>query len=161
MTATSLVYKLESFPVFWLDSAECRAEHGEEMRHDPRMLRKEDEDTYMLAWLSGLLQIVTARADGKIVGYFVTALRFHPHYKDTLAAYEDAYYLMKAYRKGLAGVRLIREAEAFAHDSGAQIFYISLPHENERQATLMTRLGFAPDYVTHSKWIGATAPAEV
>lgn len=155
-----LSYRLESFPVFWLASAALRAAHAEEMVHDPRMFRKEDENGYLLSWFAGTLQIVTVRDGDEMVGYFGTALRPHPHYADTLAAYEDAYFLLPAYRRGYAGVRLIREAEAFARAAGAQIFYICVPVGKERQVRLVEHLGFAPDYVTHSKWIGAEAPVE-
>lgn len=150
-----LTYRLETFHSFWNSSEELRKEHEEETKHDDRMVRKENAALYNELWLMGLLQVVTVRDGEKMVGYYLTTIQPHTHYVDTLVGHEDAKFLSKPYRKGLNGVKLIKEAEAFLREVGVKYHYTSVPQGDERQERLLKKLAYRPEYSVMGKWIGA------
>ena len=87
-------------------------EHWEEVAaHDPskRALNVDWETFRKLDDLEKLVTIV-ARHDGEVVGYAVFIMQQHLHAKDTLCAQNDALFLKKEYRKGTAGIKLIKVA---------------------------------------------------
>src|SRR5262249_9774027 len=51
----------------------------------------------------GLLHLVTARAEGKIVGYHLSFIHPHLHYKSSLTCFTDVFYLHEDYRHGMTG----------------------------------------------------------
>jgi len=56
----------------------------------------------------GLIEVHTARNDGKLVGYSVWMIFPHLHYKSSLTASSDILYIHPDYRKGLTGVSFLR-----------------------------------------------------
>jgi GNAT superfamily N-acetyltransferase len=60
---------------------------------------------------SGALHIVTAREAGKIVGYHISIVRPHLHYKNDLHGFTDVYYISPAFRQGWVGVKLFKYVE--------------------------------------------------
>jgi hypothetical protein len=84
-------------------------EHYDEIAVDKHMLMKPDEPTYEALERIGQLHVLVGREAGQMVGYVTSVVRPHMHYADTLVAVEDAYYLTQRCRRGMAGVRMIRE----------------------------------------------------
>ena len=70
-----------------------------------------------LATMNGLL-IVTARDEDKLVGYSVFYISPMMHYKSTISASNDIIWLAPEYRKGMTGVRLIKESERALKELG-------------------------------------------
>jgi hypothetical protein len=68
-----------------------------------------DWDAYSSLEKQGKLKVFTSREGGLLVGYFVVVLGTNIHYKDHMFANNDVIYLHKDYRKGFAGIRLIKE----------------------------------------------------
>ena len=65
-----------------------------------------DKERYAAIEKIGALLLLTARADGRLVGYFVAFLFPHMHYKGSgLWAMSDMYYICPHFRKG-AGLKL-------------------------------------------------------
>lgn len=64
-------------------------------------------------WLekSGILKSVAARRAGKLIGYDVFFVQPALHYSTSLWAVNDILYLDPEERRGMAGARLIRQAE--------------------------------------------------
>ncbi len=60
---------------------------------------------------SGELQMVTCRANGRLVGYHISFIRPHLHYRLTLHAFTDIYFLKPEHRKGRTGMRLFQTVE--------------------------------------------------
>ena len=56
------------------------------------------------------LHIITVRDEQKLIGYYISIITPHIHYKNTLIAENDILYLYKDYRKGLTGYKLIKFA---------------------------------------------------
>jgi hypothetical protein len=79
--------------------------HKESIPLDP------DWSRYKMLADKGLLFVVTARDDNKLVGYSVFFITQHMHYNSTKMASNDVLYLSPEYRKGMAGIRLIKISE--------------------------------------------------
>lgn len=71
-------------------------------------------DVYRALERQGDLLIVTARDGEKLVGYIAYTVRRHLHYRGIVIADEDVRYLLPAYRRGTAGIRLIEAGEKYA-----------------------------------------------
>lgn len=85
-----------------------------------------DEAKYQQGEAVGCLHIVTARAEGKMVGYHYGMLMHHLHYKDAgLMCYTDVYFLKPEYRRGGAGARFLAAIINSLRKIGVVKFYIS------------------------------------
>ena len=73
----------------------------------------------------GRLGIYTARCEGELVGYFWVLADYSLHYKDHMFAANDAIYLKKEFRKGLAGLKLIKYAEEDLKSRGISVLVIN------------------------------------
>lgn len=90
----------------------------------------------------GRLHIITAREKGKLVGYHVSALLPHMHYKDAgLMAYTDAYYVHTDYRKGGTGAKLFMEVERTLRERGVSKFYMTTKAHSDN-GKLLEALGY-------------------
>lgn len=67
----------------------------------------------------GRLHIMTARDDGKIIGYCSFLEGESLHYEGVNNFEVDAFYLLKEYRKGLTGYKLLKEAHEMCKREGA------------------------------------------
>ena len=78
--------------------------HWQEIALDKdTILLEPDVDSFIEMEQRGALQIVTARDDGRLIGYHVTIVRNHLHYKSSLSGYVDMYFIHPDYRKGRTG----------------------------------------------------------
>ena len=77
-------------------------------------------DKYDAGAESGEFHVITVRDDDKIVGYYWFMIRFHLHYKNSLTAYTDMFYLHPSYRKGFNGLKLFKKFEEEAKKLGAE-----------------------------------------
>jgi len=68
----------------------------------------------------GTLQVMVARADGFVIGYHLSFIHPHLHYRDSLSAYTDVFYVDPSYRKGSVGINLFREVEKAWKARGVQ-----------------------------------------
>jgi L-amino acid N-acyltransferase YncA len=60
----------------------------------------------------GYLKIVTARDGKKLVGWHMSTVSSHPHYKSSLFAMQDLYYVLPEYRRmPTVGMRLFMAME--------------------------------------------------
>lgn len=77
-----------------------------------------DHEKYAALDDLGILHLVTARADGRLVGYAIAFLMPHPHYKSSgPMAMTDMYFLLPEFRHG-AGVKLFRHFESSLRAKG-------------------------------------------
>ena len=121
--------------------------------HKDNIALKPDYDKYLLLDKMNMLQLVTARDDGKLIGYFVSFIQPHMHYKDNLFAMNDILYIDPEYRKGSVGYKLFKHAEKFLKEVGVDVIMIHSKVKNDFKP-LMDRLGFERVEYTYSKYIG-------
>ena len=100
-----------------------------------------DWDVYRDLEDQGKLKIFTARDDTTLVGYFVVVVGTNMHYKDHTFACNDIIYLHKDYRKGFAGIKLIKFAKKCLTDDGVSILTINTKVHQPFDKVL-DRLGF-------------------
>jgi GNAT superfamily N-acetyltransferase len=90
----------------------------------------------------GVLHAVTARDDGKLIGYHISALLPHMHYASAgLMAYTDVYFLHPAFRRGTAGIKLLQEVERTLKERGIKKFYMSTKAHSDN-GPLLQALGY-------------------
>lgn len=149
-----ITYQLEPWSAYYRDCQALWVEHYEELAvRKERMAMKPDVAAYQRLEAAGALSILTARDDGRMVGYILSTVRPHLHYADVLCGFEDAYFLSKSHRKGMTGVRLLREWEKAMRARGVQlVFAMTKPWLDMRP--LFERLGFSQSDYVMSKWIG-------
>jgi GNAT superfamily N-acetyltransferase len=98
----------------------------------------------------GKLLCLTARLDGRLIGYSVFLLTRVAHYKSTLCAVNDVIYVEPEFRKGSIGVRLIRESEKRLKDLGVVKMTWHTKTSNDLSALLL-KMGFAVDEIMMAK----------
>lgn len=113
--------------------------------------------------LLGILQVLTARANGVIVGYIFVFVHPHLHYASTIWAQTDIFWLDPAYRfsgQGLmpTGYKLFRLMEQRLREMGVRVAYVNMKlHFEAARGTLrkmLLRLGYNPTEEIFSKFLG-------
>lgn len=102
---------------------------------------------------SGALHIVTARADGQLVGYHVAIVAGHLHYASTLHAITDVYFVLPEYRQGFTGIRMFRFVEAAMRKRGVKKIITGTKLHLDI-GPVLRRLGFGPTETVYTKYIG-------
>lgn len=89
------------------------AYHWQELALDKLLFERDlDHERYLKMDEMGMIHVVTARADGKLVGYIVCFVMPHMHYKSSgLVALADMYFLLREHRIGGVGVKMFMEME--------------------------------------------------
>lgn len=107
-----LQYNVETFVAFLKDAKDLLIEHWNEIAEDKEsVLLHPDFDRYIALEQAGNLLVVTIRDSGMLVGYCIMMLGEHLHYTDLECANNDVIYLAPKYRRGRAGLELIKFLE--------------------------------------------------
>ncbi len=118
------------------------SEHWEEVALNKQvMVLKPDEQKYRTMEANGMLLILGAFCDGKVVGYSVNFVTNHPHYADLIVCNNDLLFVTGDKRCGRLGLQLIRATEKEAKQRGVQLM---LWHAKPGTALekMMPRLGY-------------------
>lgn len=146
-------YQLEPYDVCKDEIDALLPLHWEEVAldHDTVPLDK-DHAAYQEAADAGVLHIVTMRTDGKLTGYIAGFVRGHLHYKSTLHALTDVFFIHPDHRKGWNGVKLFREYERTLKARGVvKLFLATKLHGDLNISTLLERLGYRLTEKLYSK----------
>ena len=104
-----ITFQTEAPEPFTQDALELFRQHYEVIAERTDVIELDpDLDNYNLLYSKGMLEIHTARDDGKLVGYSIWFVLKHIHYKKSLTANSDVLYISPEYRKGMLGVRFIK-----------------------------------------------------
>lgn len=108
-----------------------------------------DWDRYYDMEDRGMVRILTARDHvGSLVGYFVTFIHRHLHYRQTVTALNDILYVDPEYRGGTTAYRLFKAAIDDVRNLGADILIIHMKVEYPFR-DLLSGLGF---HLTEENW---------
>lgn len=127
------------------------AEHYEEIARNKHIMQLAPNwDLYERLEKGDLLLIISAWDEAKLVGYSVSFLSHHLHYRHLLYAQNDVLFVSKEYRRGKLGLALIRETENLARQRGAKLM---LWHAKQGTAldALMPRLKYQVQDIVYSK----------
>lgn len=108
------------------------------------------EDRYIAMQKGGFLRIVTARHNGRLVGY-ASMFVFEGMHAAAKAMVSDALYLLPPYRRPGVSMRLIRHVETLASAEGVTVIHW---HANARFpgfGRLLTFMGYSAISTTHAK----------
>ena len=113
-----------------------------------------DWESYHTYEENNLLRIFTARNEDVLVGYFVAVLQKNMHYKDHIFACNDILYLHEDYRKGFAGIHLLKFAEEMLKEDGVSVMLINTKIHKPLDK-ILERLKFNPIERVYSKYLGS------
>lgn len=109
----------------------------EEMpRHNPDMAG------YKRLEAAGMLSVLGAYDDNKLIGFIIIIATPVPHYgSDAKLATVESYFVSCAHRRGGTGLKLLRAAETKAKEMGAVVMFVSAP-VNGRLIRVMPSFGY-------------------
>lgn len=120
-----ITFKKESFTQLMEELPPLFHEHWLEVARDKKAIPLDmDWKRYIEMDAMGQLHTMTVREDGILVGYFVAIVWTHLHYKTSLTAWSDIFYLHPAYRSGWTGYKLFVHVEAMLKTLGVQKSYV-------------------------------------
>jgi hypothetical protein len=123
--------------------------HQKEVPLDPNW-----EKYFELDFLN-LLQTLTVRSNGVLVGYVFMLVYPHLHYASTLWAQSDIFWLDPAYRSGWTAIRMFKEVERGMSRMGVKVVaHNEKLHFDLRVGQMFKRLGYSHTENIHSKFIG-------
>lgn len=142
----------------WFDIRESltrlTALHWKEMPFDDDIPLSLDHDLYVRLASIGRLHVTTARAGGKLVGYFACFLGRHPHY-DVLMASMDVYYLESAHRNAGNGIGLFLAMERLVKARGVRYLLATARLDKDHNASrIFERLGWNRARTVYEKKLG-------
>jgi GNAT superfamily N-acetyltransferase len=112
-----------------------------------------DYDLYANQDQAGMLHFTTMRDSGRLVGYYINIIGHHPHYRGSLFAFLDSFFLLPEYRRGTAGIRLFRVMEQSMRGLGVQKMTAVSTFKRD-VSPLFRRLGWKPVETTFTKVLG-------
>ena len=112
-----------------------------------------DFDTYANYAKTGALHVMVVRETGKIIGYHISIIRNHMHYKESLNAFTDVYYVSKEHRRGNIGTKLFMETEKSLKERGVEKIFTGTK-VSLNMSVLFNRLGYAQTEILFTKYIG-------
>jgi GNAT superfamily N-acetyltransferase len=137
-------FQREAIHGIWEEVMPLLRAHKDEIAHYSDIDLAPDFAAYERLEESGALRVYTARDEnGRLVGYSAHFVRPNLHYSRSLQAQQDVLFLLKDYRRGGLGLRLIRYADAQLRAEGVQV---SMQHVKARAdldfSPLLKRLGY-------------------
>ncbi len=112
-----------------------------------------DLDRYAELERNGQLHVVTARKCGELVGYFVWIIGTLLHHRTITGAHSDGYWLRPDCRKGMQGIRFIKEAERSVRATGVKKLF-STYQPRLALASVYRRLGWRTGETVQCKYVG-------
>lgn len=145
-----VTFSLESWEQYYNDEAReglWAAHYGELAQ--PSMPFGPDVPYFRFLDANGMLHLLTARHAGTMIGYCLLAVKRHPHYS-ALCAFEDSYYINKAYRGNALGSKMVEEANKGLKARGVKRVYF-MDSGLKPLGMMFASLGFTPSHSCYSK----------
>lgn len=148
-----LSFQAENFRSFMGELPPLLYEHWLEVALDRDKIKLDpDFEKYVTIDDAGMLSSQTMRDNGKLVGYFISIVVPHLHYRQSLTASTDVYYIDPAHRRGLSSYRFLKFVERDLKRRGVQKHYTMRKlHLDPRIGDLWERLGYKPVELWYTK----------
>lgn len=146
-----ITYSVESWSEMYHELEPFVQPHWEELGLDHIDVPVDfDWARYLVLDEQGLIHIVCTRDDGKLIGYHISIVNSGLHYKSTIHAMVDLYYLKPEYRKSKIGVKMFQFAERALKTIGVKKIVTGTKiHLNH--SALFGSLGYKNTEVTFTK----------
>lgn len=109
-----------------------------------------DFNMYLTLQSQGILIMVAAYDDDKLVGYVSCSRAPHPHHKGKIFASTDAFYVAPKYR-GITGTKLIKFTEALLRDRHSVDYFSIIANTNFRIDSWANRMGYQESDIVYTK----------
>ena len=119
-----------------------RAHYEELWMHKDIPLSPDFQRYYAFAQ-AGLLHYCTARVNGELVGYCLSVLSRGLHYSTVNFATNDILFIRKDYRKGMAGMRLLRFMEEELSKMNITFIQMHIKYDPD-YSPLLGKMGYDP-----------------
>jgi GNAT superfamily N-acetyltransferase len=117
----NITYAVEHLRDMKLELESLLPLHYEEIARDKDIIALDpDWDSYFMLEAAGQFHCMVARCEGKMIGYHISFIRPNLHYRKSLTAATDIYFIRKEFRLGLVGFKLFREVEKSWRARGVQ-----------------------------------------
>lgn len=119
------------FPLHWAEVARDR----DTIILDP------DWASYYQMEAYGQFFLMVCRVDGRMAGYHICFVRPHLHYRKSLSAITDIFFIHPDYRAGRIGVQLFKESEKALKARGVQKIFLGCKISKDL-TPLFERMGY-------------------
>ena len=110
-------------------------------------------ESYLAREEEGAVQVVVVRDDGRLIGYYISFIYQHPHYKNDLFAVNDILFLERAYRGSTIAYRMFKYAEKELKKLGVSVIMMTMKTQHPF-VRLCESLGMEEHEIVYSKYIG-------
>lgn len=142
--AKTYQYAVEDYRDVEHELAALWEEHRDEVGADKGLFElAPDSDRYREAARTGVAHLVVCRYDGVVIGYHCCFVRPHLHYKHSLTAFTDVFFIKKEYRIGRVGIRLFKYVEETLEQRGVQRIYTGTKLSLDIGA-ILSHMGYNP-----------------
>lgn len=149
-----VTYQVESWSDARAEMAPLWADHWKEVAlNQAEIPLNPDFDTYDQYERMGMLHIVVARSEGKVIGYHFSVVRPHLHYKQSLSAFTDIYYIAPQFRAGRVPLRLFEHVEKTLKARGVEKLFTGTKL-SLNAGPLFEHMGWKPTEMLYTKYIG-------
>jgi hypothetical protein len=152
-----VTFNVEDKPVSVIrtEGMDLLAQHWEEVaiQRDEQILDP-DWPAYEALERLGRLWVLTARDQGRLVGYIVMLLTNAMHYRTLSMATDDSHFLHPDYRRGLTGYRMLMMTEKAMAARGIRKCVLRTKFLLDH-GKLFERLGFVKEDIVYSKILGS------
>lgn len=129
------------------------AHHAELGLWQDKMPLDPQYDIYLKHDEAGQALLVTLRADGKVVGYFVGFIAPGLHYQQTLTCKMDIVYIDPAYRSAGNGIALFETTKAALKRRGVKCWWVGSKNHKPIEA-FFRAFGFTFEESYFAMWLG-------
>jgi GNAT superfamily N-acetyltransferase len=131
-----ITFQTETVDQIWPDMGPLIAEHWRALARNQDLVPLDvDIDMYRAIERAGRLMVAAVRNDGALCGYAVYMVTFHPHYRTTLFANADLFWVTPDRRGAGVGMRMFRFVEEQLRGMGVKVmntYYKTAHPEAER-----------------------------
>lgn len=129
-------------------------EHWEEVAlYKDKVILDIDIERYLTLENLGSLHVVTVRDSDVLVGYFISFINPHLHYKSTVYALNDVLFICPEYRHQKVAKDLFSFAESGLKKRGVDVIILHMKVDHPFH-TLSNYLGYEQAEYTYSKYVG-------
>ncbi len=147
-------YNIEKFEEYEEEIKPLLEKHWEEVAVNKDKIKLNPAyDSYRRLDDVGALHSVVVRDGSTLIGYYISFIQPHLHYRDHKFALNDILYLDPAYRKTEAAVKMFEKAEEDLKARGVSVMGLHVKVTN-RFDTLCDHLGFKKTEIMYSKFLG-------
>ncbi len=152
--AVGTVYQVEPWSSFKVEARELFVRHWREIALNHAEVPLDiDYERYDEMAARGAVHVLTARRNGLLIGYHVAFIAGHMHYRSTLHAVTDVYWIAPECRHGVTAMRLLQAVERELKRRGVRKLFTATKLHLD-QGPLFERLGYRPVERMYAKLIG-------